>query len=141
MLRLTVIGDVGRFSGTQGFAKTDAGFRPQFRYPNPDRTDVAQLRTVIWLRAGQRQALAGKDQDRICFRLTRQVTASESLGVASVTARFQYRRDRAAQDPTGSSDHVLQVTGLSASDTCGKIQRTVQEIKKLLHDALFGERR
>jgi len=47
MLRLTPIDYVRDSLRTWRFAKIDAGFAPQFQYPTPDRSDVAQLRSAI----------------------------------------------------------------------------------------------
>ena len=48
MLRLTPIDDIRNSLCTWRFAKINADFRPQFRYPTPDRSDVAQLRSAIY---------------------------------------------------------------------------------------------
>ena len=46
ILWLTVIDCVRDLLGTWKFAKIDASFGPQFRYPTRDRSNVAQLRSA-----------------------------------------------------------------------------------------------
>ena len=47
MLRLTPIDYIRNSLSTWRFAKIAADFGPQFRYPIPDRVDVAQSRSAI----------------------------------------------------------------------------------------------